>query len=228
MSYRQTRIFAPPTVSFATQAWAETIIGCIIAPVIAEAQDLEWFWFSRYVCRAEGALDDCDIAMIPPDCRPPNRPSRSVKFRYSIADDRREIFEDQCQNRITNSGCCVSDFRPYEFLEDLGGDRHIGGERTEARRQNRAQLVAELYHSISRLVLDALVGPDHNGRFALEDNDNRENPLRSSFESLHHLFCSITGVPLSVLLSRNKIGTDWSHQPMVALTDAEQRVKLNF
>jgi hypothetical protein len=228
MSYRQTRIFAPPTVPFATEAWAETIVGCIIAPVIAEAQDLEWFWFSRYVCRTEGALDDCDITMISCDCRPPNRSSRSVKFRYSIADDRREAFEEQCRNRINNSGCCISDFRPYEFLEDLGSDRHIGGARTEARRQNRAQLVAELYHSISRLVLDALEGPDNNGRFALEHNGGDQNPLGSSFESLHHLFCNITGVPLSVLISRDSIGTDWSHRPMVALTDAKQRVRLNF
>jgi hypothetical protein len=55
-----------------------------------------------------------------------------------------------------------------------------------------------LYCAISRLVIDALVGPDHLGRYRLERNDCNGNPQGSTFETLLHLFCNITNVPTEV------------------------------
>ena len=52
----------------------------------------------------------------------------------------------------------------------------------------------------SRLALDCLTGPDEKGYFHFEKNDNKQNPLGSSFETFHHVFCNITEVPLSVLV----------------------------
>lgn len=222
--YRQTRIFVPLIMPFDTTLWAETAIGGIISPILREELDLEWFWFSRYNCPAEVDSGDCDINQIPPEFMlPQNHHFRSVRFRYSIAEGTRQAFEDQCQFRIRGMGCCVSDFRDYDFLGDLGGARHIGGKRTEPRREHRAQLVAELYQSISRLVIDALVGPDPQGRYGVEQNDNPQNPLGSSFESLHHLFCNITDVPLRVLISQMGVGTDWS-----GLQNVVQEVRVKF
>ena len=51
----------------------------------------------------------------------------------------------------------------------------------------------------SRLVIDALVGPDGQGRYRLETNDvQSQNPRGSTFQSLLHLFCNITNVPTDV------------------------------
>jgi len=222
--YRQTRIFVPLTVPFDTVLWAETAIGGIIAPIVRGQWSMEWFWFSRYNCSAEADSGDCDISQIPAEFMlPQNHHFRSVRFRYAIAEGTRQDFEDQCQSSITSMGCRVSDFRDYDFLGDLGGDRHIGGVRTNPRRERRAQLVAELYQAVSRLVIDALVGPDPQGRYGVEQNDNPQNPLGSSFESLHHLFCNITDVPLRVLISQMGVGTDWS-----GLQNVVQEVRVKF
>jgi hypothetical protein len=226
--YRQTRIFVPTTVPFDTPTWAETVIGGIIAPTLGHEPGLRWFWFSRYCCSAERDSDDCDISAIPDEFRLPNGLLRSVRFRYSITDERCQAFESSCQFNISNLGCWVSDFRTFDFTGDLGSDRHVGGERTELRRQTRAQLVAEFYHAISRLVVHALIGPDELGRYELETNDSPQNPLDSSFETLHHLFCNITDVPLRVFASQNSLRTDWSQQTRVSLTNEEQALKVRF
>jgi len=222
--YRQTRIFAPLAVPF-DSCWAETIVGAIIAPAISQEQNLEWFWFSRYDCTALADAGDCDIRDIPQGfLNPQNQFYRSIRFRYSITEEARQSFENRIQSQIANHGCWISDFLDYPFLEDLGGDRHIGGERTHDRRQHRAQLVGKLYQAISELVIDALVGPDKEGRYQAENNDDSlNNPLGSTFESLHHLFCNITDVPTRVLISQMGVGTDWS-----GIQNVLQQVRVRF
>ncbi|QDU52972.1 hypothetical protein Pan110_53540 [Gimesia panareensis] len=50
----------------------------------------------------------------------------------------------------------------------------------------------------------------------METNTDIENPNGSTFESLHHCFCNMTGVPLDVIVLQNiktgiqLIGTQWS------------------
>jgi len=222
--YQQTRIFVPLGVPFDTHLWAETAIGGIIAPIVRGELSPQWFWFSRYDCPPEVDSGDCDISQIPAQFMiPQNRHFRSIRFRYSIAEESRQAFEDQCHSRIRDAGCSISDFRNYDFFGDLSGPRHLGGDRTRPRQERRAQLVAELYQAISRLVIDALVGPDPQGRYGVEHNDDPQNPLGSSFESLHHLFCNITNVPLRVLISQMGVRTDWS-----GLQNVVQEVRVKF
>jgi len=209
--YRQTRIFVPYQIPFDSEFWAETVVGGVIVPSIKEFPELEWFWFSRYDCPADVDSADCDIGAIPDGfINPQTKTFRSIRFRYSLPDSTSDNFEKSCRTYLGQLNCWISDFRDYNFIGDLGGDRHLGGERSQDRRLRRAQLIAELYCLISRLIMDALIGPDEYGRFRLEKNDSRENPLGSSFESIHHLFCNITNVPLRILFSNVSIGTDWS------------------
>jgi hypothetical protein len=208
-NYRQTRIFTPQTAPFDSEFWAETVLGNIIEPAVTDADGLDWFWFSRYKCPPGVDSGDCDITKIPPNFQRPDGNFHSLRFRYSIQIDHQEAFESKIQNLLNARSCHISDFRNYDFLDDLGGERHTGGERTPERQQRRADLVAQFYNATADLVMDALVGPDEEGRFSIEKNDNSQNPLGSSFESLHHLFCNITNVPLRVLVSQIGIGTDW-------------------
>ena len=184
---------------FDTDQWAETLLGHIIKPAVQKQNVIEWFWFSRYHCPQSMDSEDCDISKIPQDFALPNTDIyRSVRFRYSIDSTLVSGFEQQCEPLVQTAGCAISDFRDYDFVGDLGGDRHLGGQRTALRRDHRANLVAGVYHSTSLIVLDALVGPDAQGHYSAEANDSDQNPLHSSFESIHHVFCNITEVPLRV------------------------------
>ncbi len=55
-------------------------------------------------------------------------------------------------------------------------------------------------NSICRLFIDYLV-PETGDRWRFEENgDLLQNPAKNAFQSLHHLFCNITEVPLDVLV----------------------------
>jgi hypothetical protein len=54
-------------------------------------------------------------------------------------------------------------------------------------------------HAVAERVIDQLVAQG-GGYWALEQNTHEENPNGSSCESLHHLFCIMTKVPLSILV----------------------------
>lgn len=199
---RQTRVFVPS--SEPQEGWAETLIGRIFRPLRERFADrLEWFWFSRYGEFADD-LDDCEAGNISSEYMLPRAEGglshRSMRFRYSVADGRLEEFEQSAKQLIDGHGYSISDFRPYDFVADTGSDRFLGVEnRLPGRAEQRAWLVTQFYMASSRLVLDALAGPDADGRYRLETNDHlHQNPRGSTFQSIHHLFCNITGTPTDV------------------------------
>ncbi|SDI13992.1 hypothetical protein [Propionivibrio dicarboxylicus] len=203
MAIRQTRIFVPGTEP--EEDWAETLLGRVLRPLTEDfAGVLEWFWFSRYGSPIDES-GDCDIDVIAEDFKRPKQEGRaaihrSLRFRYALADADRAAFEQRAHRLIARHGYAVSDFRDYDVVLDTAGDRFLGVENRQAsRRERRAQRVTQFYMATSRLVLDALVGPDENGRFRCERNDDlAQNPTGSSFQSLHHVFCNITKVPTEV------------------------------
>jgi hypothetical protein len=202
--FRQTRIFVPYFMPYDASLWAETVFGRIIRPAAIGVPELEWFWFSRYDTKDD--TGDCDISKIPKEFQAGGTGHyRSVRLRYSGSQGTIQKFEETCEKLITQAGCRISDYR---LVTDLGNDRHIGGNQSEERRKNRADLVARLYDSIARVILDSLVGPDDQGRYSIETG--AEAPQGSPFETPHHLFCNMTGVPLRVLVSQLALGTDWS------------------
>ena len=208
MIVRQTRIFVPNTSPFDGDIWTESVLGNVIAPLAREHPSLQWFWFSRYV-QPRADSGDCDISEIP-ETFAVDELFRSVRFRFAIPEQERGRFEDRARELIDASGARISDFRRYDWVADLGGDRLVGQDRSDSRRESRAELVANCLSTICRLTLDCLRGPDHDGRYRFEENDSDQNPHGSTFESLHHLFCNITNVPTSVLVIADLVGTHWS------------------
>jgi len=221
MAIRQTRIFADGGEPLAD--WAETLIGRVVRPLVSEFQEsLRWFWFSRYVCIVgmQGEdRGDCDFNMLPdnykqafPGAKGPGH--RSMRFRFEIADAAQADFEAHLQESVLKQGYAISDIRDFNEVGDLGGSRFLGVENQQPGHDiQRAKLVTHLLHAISELWIDALIGPDSSGRFHIEHNDNAQNPNNSTFESLHHLFCNITKVPVSILISTGDcpklLGTFW-------------------
>ncbi len=221
MAIRQTRMFVHQAE---TADWAETLIGRVVRPLVAEfPEPLRWFWFSRYICligTQEEDLGDCDFNAIPNDFKQAfpgeNQPGhRSLRFRFEVEDAHQAAFEARLQQLVAQHGYAISDVRDYDQIGDTGGSRFLGVEnRQPGRDGQRARLVTHLCQVISQLVMDALVGPDPANRFRIEYNDlQQQNPNGSTFESLHHLFCNITQVPVSILLSTGDqaqlLGTFW-------------------
>ena len=85
--------------------------------------------------------------------------------------------------------------------------------------------MARLVDSVVRLHLDSIVS-DQAGKWALEsNNDKKENPMGSFFESVHHLMCNSSGVPTSVLLRVRSgmilLATDWMREANRILIGSE-------
>jgi hypothetical protein len=208
MPIRQTRVFVRSDEPM--EDWAETLIGRVFRPLTTEFADpLDWFWFSRYGGPADDS-GDCDVSRISEDYKRPPAPGgtpfhRSMRFRFKISDrDTATAFESRAEELIRGGGYRISDFRDYEFVGDTGNNRFLGVEnRGAGRAEQRAQAVTSFYHVVSILVMDALVGPGQAGRFRMETNDElRENPRGSTFQSLLHLFCNITNAPTDVHIYR--------------------------
>lgn len=192
----QTRIFIPPSPPYDTQeTWVETALGRIVRPLVENSPELSWFWFSRYVNIRGGDVNDCEIAQVP-DAFYENDFHRSLRFRFQVDAAALEQVKLLGDKLIHDAGCFISDWRLYDVVGDLGSNRILGERRDREHRQQRSEMVAQFYHSTARLMLDTLVGPDEEGRFRQEHND--QNRHGSSFETLHHVFCNITNVPTGV------------------------------
>jgi hypothetical protein len=201
----QTRIFVPNKPPYDKDTWAETAMGQIVAPLVTEFPDLKWFWFSRYLQSADDS-GDTEIGKIPKEffieiAQPKLTVHRSLRLRFCIPATKLGEFEGMGEKLIKAQGCAISDWRDWDLTADLGSDRTIGENVTPERRAARAGISARFYHATSQLALHCLVGPDKDGYFRFEKNANQQNPLGSSFETPHHVFCNITEVPLSVLVN---------------------------
>ena len=114
----------------------------------------------------------------------------------------------------TDSGDCNIAVIPDEYKQPLQvGDEpfhrsmrfrfNIVENQQPGRAEQRASLATNFYWVISRLMIDALVGPGEHNRFRIETNDNlAQNPRGSTFQSFLHLFCNITNVPTDVYIFR--------------------------
>jgi hypothetical protein len=235
MPVRQTRVFVR---SDEAADWAETLIGRVFRPLVSEFEDaLSWFWFSRY---GDSDSGDCDISVVPDEYKRPLDSSgvlfhRSMRLRFNIGDSRAcSAFEKKAKELIDASGYRISDFRDYDYVADTGRNRFLGVESRQPKRaEQRAILACNFYCSISKLVVDAVVGPDDNGRFRMERSDDLvQNPRGSTFQSFLHLFCNITGVPTDVYVyhkvsaSLIGLGTFYSGPPVSPAGGWDQQIEV--
>jgi len=143
---------------------------------------------------------DCEISKVPQSfMHPETKHYTSVRFRYDVTSDARGELEAFLEERIRDSNCMITDFRDYDVISDLGGDRFLEEPRTLERRRERADLVATNFYTIAKLILHALSGPDSAGRFHLPHSFAATTP----FQDLHHIFCNMSDVPLYVTAQQN-------------------------
>jgi len=195
--YRQIRIFVPPELD--PSCWVETVLGRVVKPVIGEFKP-EWFWFSRYEEYEKQSQTDCDLSLIPASFRSEDI-YRSVRFRVCVAVDTRQALEERTLELMSEAGYCASGFLDYAYIDDLAQPRFLGEPRTDERLVRRADLHARFLDATSRVFLDALLGPDEDGCYRVEENDC----YGSSFSAMRHLFCNMTNAPTPVWVDENEV-----------------------
>lgn len=212
---KQVCIFAPWKPPYDGATWAETVFGRIIKPLVIAHSEIRWFWFLRYGEPKTSGSPDFDVNRIADDFFV-NGIGHLVRLRFAIRDADFSSFESHGSRIIRQEGCCYSHWPDYGGLGELGGARFCGENGLSKPCSVRAELNAEMLCCLSKIVLHSLIGPDPEGRYQMEKNIDNQNPNGSTFESLHHCFCNMTGVPLDVIVLQNKqtgeqrLGTLWN------------------
>jgi hypothetical protein len=183
---RESRVFVPLNQRFGHPHTWPNVVGYLVRP-LADMPCLSWFWFSRY-CQpiTDKDLQDCDPHKFPDEFYFNQNGQQhlvSFRFRYALDCNRRVEFEQAAAHIFERHGCIPRYFRKYSLIGDLGNDRFTA---IEARRLRRSELVRDLVHTTSRLVLHALQESDAAGNYSFEDN---------AFDVPHHLICNITEKP---------------------------------
>ena len=181
--WRQVRVFTTNRSEF----WYPGILHAVVSPLLARHQRHDLF-VSKY--RAPLGHDDSDTSIggLPPQYLFEHEGEQwhsSVRIRYRFDD----TFEAELRTALEReSELWYSDFLDYDLQSDLGGPRFCPS-RTEAASLHRARLVGEVLCSNSRVVLDAIVEDRLNIRFE-QNQDKRNRPLGSTFQSLGHMVCN--------------------------------------
>lgn len=175
MDYIQYKIELPANHSYFHDRWVETIVGNVIQPITVLIGQRR-FWFSRYE----------------------NNGNRHMLFRFET--DNFLVVKESIDEVIASAGL-VPDNGIYDLEGDLGSNRFAKSRSMPSDRLRRAGLVFNYLHSICSLFIDNLVLADPaSNQYELDQCSDQQNPLGSVFESLHHLFCNITEVPLEVIV----------------------------
>jgi hypothetical protein len=186
-------IYCPP--ARLQNNWHKEIIGKVIKP-IAENYSIRWMWITRYL----------QPVVLTPHLFVPNE----YQFFFQHAPDiphtaftlfRLSVEDKSAQRRaielVQSAGYYTQGWVDYDVVADLGKDRFIRSDANETERIERAHQIAVFMSATSTLIVHSL--KEENGEWYTEANsDKANNPDGSFFQSVHHLFCNATEVPLFV------------------------------
>lgn len=195
-------IFVPATQPM--DNWVEQILGTVIRPLHEEFDtSIRWIWVTRYIQNLEqlpdSVKDHFSIQAVPDRFLLPGPYSyRYIVFRVSVEEDKKQTLYQRALQLVEAAGFYVVPWVDYDIVRDLGNNRFIHEGATEEERVHRARLVANFIDATVRLMLDSLI--EENGQWKLEPNTHKYNPDGSLFQSMHHLFCNATDVPIFIHL----------------------------
>jgi len=175
MVHKSLHLALPDQKPFDRDNWFESFVGNFVRPIL-DTGKIHQYWFSRY--GRAGA--------------------RKIRFRFSL-DNYGDVEPLVNQLITTLSLMDLKDEEGYNWIDDLGGERFLQNNQRQTNQNERAQLVLDYLHSVSRLFVDSISHSDNERYFYQERNTNNNNPHGSIFESLHHLFCNMTDVTTVVV-----------------------------
>ncbi|MBZ0291119.1 MAG: hypothetical protein K8L99_01005 [Anaerolineae bacterium] len=176
--------------------WGNEIIGKVIKPIVEEYA-MRWLWITRY---NQPVAETPHLGTIPPDYQyhhpdVPDTPLNAfILFRLSIED---KSVQQRATELARAAGYFVVDWRDYDVVQDLGSNRFIREDASDTERVERAYQIAMFMDTVAKLLVHSL--REENGEWRVEPNSDKAlNPDGSFFQSVHHLFCNTTEVPLFV------------------------------
>lgn len=174
----------PPASPFDREDWRfSSFVGRFVRPLIAHKLH-DKFWFTDYGTFAR---------------------FRVLTNRY--AELERHLTKLRDDLGLVDTG----EEKTLTLEQDLGGARFLPPASQGITPTERATQIMDFLHATCILYDHCLV--EHPGGYwAAETNPHQENPRQSTFESVHHLFCNITHVPLDVYVG---VRTDWMGQPSI-------------
>ncbi|MBI3848797.1 MAG: hypothetical protein HY298_00690 [Verrucomicrobia bacterium] len=165
--HKSLHLCLPSAAPYDTESALETFAGENVLPI---ANALHWFWFSRY-----GKVGDWKI-----------------KFRF--ATNSHNAIEQHVTHLTSSFAHGADGCGDYDYVGDLGGDRFLGQDARNRSRTARADLVYDFLTSSARLFLASIVR-EADGRWRHEQETKSTMNRQTSLESVHHLFCNLTGTP---------------------------------
>lgn len=194
---RKLHIYAPWEEPFGDDNWAEQILGDIVLPLYREfEQKIDWLFVGRYIRESE---------LLGSRFRNAQELGRFIALRVEATDVVQERLEKRCLELVGSleTGCGCIGWEDMDLLGEYPPQRYcrsgIEGIDNEEY-QRRINLIFRFHDATTSLLLDAL-RIDDQGRWRLETNgDIGNNPQGSFFQSVLHLFCNATDVPLRVIL----------------------------
>lgn len=157
----------PNTPPYTTRFALEAFAAEHVMPC---AQHFHWFWFSRY-----GGIGTWEV-------------------RLRFATNAFPAVEAHYDHLVATFAHGADGCGDYNYVGDLGGQRFLGQNASNPDQAVRAGLVYDFLSATARLFLASLVqAPNGEWRHGQETLSqlNRE----TSLESVHHLFCNMTGTP---------------------------------
>jgi hypothetical protein len=165
--------------------WYDSFLGAIVLPAVQTGQ-LARYWFSHY-----GAFGR----------------DHHAKFRFStdsIADVQAVLdpLIGQYGLQLQQEHGHVFP-HPFDIVSDLahtgGAVTRLGNNRRVSDLRERGELLYSFLHASAALVLHCLSETDQEGRWYREFNPDQGNHhFNDTTESIHHLFCNMSGVPTAV------------------------------
>lgn len=206
-------IFAPDREPFGMN-WVEQILGAVVRPLQQRyTSDIRWLWATRYVGSYDAKAPPGGYAL--PQEYHSDGHYRFLLFRMSLTDAWRREAREEGLKLAAQAGCFTNPtgWTEYDVVMNLGSVRFVTRAAATSVRVERARLIAAFVDATVRLVLAALE-QDADGKWTSElTGFIGENPHGSFLESVHHIFCNLTGVPTAVLLRRHQddlhVGTHW-------------------
>lgn len=170
--------------------WVNEIVGKVVKPIV-DTYEFRWIWVTRYIELVSHA--------IPPayEIRHNNLnevQNAYIRFRLSVED---KSAQHHARELAQAAGYHTSAWEHYAVVDDLGSNRFIYAEASDSERVERAHHIAMFMSSTTSLLVHSL--REDRGKWMIESNSDRENnPDNSFFQSVHHLFCNTTEVPLFI------------------------------
>lgn len=186
-------IYYPPT--HLQDNWGNQIIGKVIQPIV-ENYTVRWLWITRYLQPVAYTPQvtvphEYQFSMPEVSSEPMNA---FILFRLSVED---KSAQSHATELATTAGYYVSDWMDWDVVADLGSNRFIYSDPDDVERAERAHQIATFMSSTAMLLVSSL--KEENGEWRIETNNDKEgNPHGNFFQSVHHLFCNTTEVPLFV------------------------------